>query len=207
MTAPTTDLMWEPTRAEGLRRLDDFAPASGRHYGEHRNSDLGPDDRTNVSTLSPYIRHRLVAEPEVAAAAIREHGPRGAERFLQEVGWRTYWKGWLELRPSAWQLYKEEVRRDLGRLDADATRDLLAATPAVDCLVEAGGAVVMRPLLLHSSRPADEPARRRVVHLEYAAAPLPGGLEWFEAVGRPEVVSRCRGGGGPAACGRARGFR
>lgn len=70
-----------------------------------------------------------------------------------------------------------------GRLDADATRDLLAATPAVDCLVDAGGAVVMRPLLLHSSRAADEPARRRVVHLEYAAAPLSGGLEWFEAVG------------------------
>ena len=119
MTAPSADLMWEPTRAEGLRRLDDFAGAAGRHYAEHRNSDLGPDDRTNVSTLSPYLRHRLVAEPEVAAAAIRAHGPRGAERFLQEVGWRTYWKGWLELRPSAWSLYQEEVRRDLDRLAAD----------------------------------------------------------------------------------------
>lgn len=38
----------------------------------------------------------------------------------------------------------------------------------------------MRPLLLHASSPALAPAHRRVLHLEYAAAPLPPGLEWHE---------------------------
>ena len=71
-----------------------------------------------------------------------------------------------------------------GRLDVATTRDWLARDSAVDCLVPVGGAVVMRPLILHSSRAAAEPDRRRVVHLEYAAAPLPAGLAWFEAVGR-----------------------
>ncbi len=115
----TDNLLWEPSRAEGLRRLADFAASTGRHYAEHRNHDLGPDDRTNVSTLSPYIRHRLVTEAEVARAAIEATGPRAAERFLQEVGWRTYWKGWLELRPQIWRSYFNEVRDDLGKLERD----------------------------------------------------------------------------------------
>ena len=72
-----------------------------------------------------------------------------------------------------------------GRLDAAAIRLAVAATPAVDCLVGRGGAVLMRPLILHSSRAATEPDRRRVIHLEYAAGPLPGGLAWFEAVAPP----------------------
>lgn len=71
-----------------------------------------------------------------------------------------------------------------GRLDVAATRGWLDRDSAVDCLVGRGGAVLMRPLLLHSSRAALEPDRRRVIHLEYAAGPLPGGLPWFEVVGR-----------------------
>ena len=53
------------------------------------------------------------------------------------------------------------------------------AAPAA-CLVSAGGALVMRPLLLHASFPASSARHRRVVHLEYAAGDLPGGLEWYE---------------------------
>jgi hypothetical protein len=52
---------------------------------------------------------------------------------------------------------------------------------AVICSVQRGDVLLMRPLLLHASSSAREPAHRRVVHLEFAADPLPGGLEWFEA--------------------------
>ncbi|WP_435005307.1 phytanoyl-CoA dioxygenase family protein [Tundrisphaera lichenicola] len=73
-----------------------------------------------------------------------------------------------------------------GRLDVEATRNQLAVQPAVECLVPRGGVVIMRPLLLHASSAATEPQRRRVLHLEYAAHPLPGGVEWFEVVERSE---------------------
>ncbi len=53
----------------------------------------------------------------------------------------------------------------------------------VTCSADAGDALVMRPLILHASPASAEPRRRRVVHLEFAADPLPGGLEWFEAEG------------------------
>jgi hypothetical protein len=41
--------------------------------------------------------------------------------------------------------------------------------------------LLMRPLLLHASSPAIMPQHRRVVHLEYAAEDLPGGLQWAVA--------------------------
>ncbi len=109
-----------PTRAAGLRRLEEFLPYAGRDYAEARNHDLGPDDRANVSTLSPYLRHRLIGEEEVAAAAIGRFGFRGAEKFLQEVLWRTYWKGWLEMRPGVWNDYRVEVRGLFDARERDA---------------------------------------------------------------------------------------
>lgn len=51
----------------------------------------------------------------------------------------------------------------------------------VTCEVLKGGILAMRPLLLHSSLPSQQPAHRRIVHLEFAAEELPGGLEWFRA--------------------------
>jgi ectoine hydroxylase-related dioxygenase (phytanoyl-CoA dioxygenase family) len=68
-----------------------------------------------------------------------------------------------------------------GKLDPSgiASRTARASTDAVDCLVAAGGVIVMRPLLLHASASGTGAGHRRVIHLEYAAEGLPGGLEWY----------------------------
>jgi Phytanoyl-CoA dioxygenase (PhyH) len=77
-----------------------------------------------------------------------------------------------------------------GKLDpgAIAAWTARANTHAVDCLVTAGGVVVMRPLLLHASASGTGPAHRRVIHLEYAAEPLPGGLQWYEPACTLETI-------------------
>ena len=67
-----------------------------------------------------------------------------------------------------------------GRLEAAEIRTWRARAVPEPCLVARGGAVLMRPLLLHASAPAQLPGHRRVVHLEFAAQPLPGGLEWLD---------------------------
>jgi len=64
-----------------------------------------------------------------------------------------------------------------GRLGAREIRQASTA-PAVSCTVGAGGVLLMRPLLLHASSAAQSPLHRRVIHLEFASGPLPGGLEW-----------------------------
>ena len=110
---------WIATRAEAHRRLEDFLPRAGRDYADSRNFDLGPLDRSNISVLSPYLRHRLLTEEEVVSAAIDRHGLRGAEKFVGETCWRTYWKGWLELRPDVWSDYRAEVARLVDSLGGD----------------------------------------------------------------------------------------
>lgn len=107
------------TRREGQRRLAAFLPRAGRAYARDRNYDLGPGDRSNVSTLSPFLRHRLVLEEEVVASVLDHHGQIASEKFLQEVCWRTYWKGWLELRPQVWSSYRQRTADLIGSLDRD----------------------------------------------------------------------------------------
>jgi len=65
-----------------------------------------------------------------------------------------------------------------GRLGAEQVQGWRADRAAVPTLVAAGGALLMRPLILHASSPSTVPAHRRVVHLDFAAGDLPGGLEW-----------------------------
>ena len=95
-------------RAEALLRLHHFVPHAGRDYAAGRNSDDGPDGNNQVSKLSPYLRHRLITEREVVAAVLRQHSLTAAEKYVQEVLWRTYWKGWLEMRPDVWRRYCAE---------------------------------------------------------------------------------------------------
>lgn len=97
-----------PTRAAGLEALEQFVPRAGRAYPRDRNHDTGPG-RENVSVLSPYIRHRLITEREVVAAVLARHRLGDSEKFVQEVFWRTYWKGWLEQNPEVWRRYRRDV--------------------------------------------------------------------------------------------------
>jgi len=92
------------TREAGLARLRHFAVKAGEEYASRRNHVPG-----TVSGLSPYIRHRLVSEEEVAREVLARHSYAAAEKFLQEVCWRTYWKGWLEMRPEVWFRYLNDL--------------------------------------------------------------------------------------------------
>lgn len=110
---------WIPTRAAGLERLAQFLPHAGRAYAERRNVDFGPQDRSNVSALSPWLRRRLITEDEVVAAVLARHDFAAAEKFIQEVAWRTYWKGWLELRPVMLERFDAERAALTAQLETD----------------------------------------------------------------------------------------
>jgi deoxyribodipyrimidine photo-lyase len=120
-------------RAGALDRLAAFAPRMGRDYAEGRNSDPGPGKRRDVSRLSPAVRHRLVTEAELVRAALDAHGAEAAEKFIQEVFWRSYWKGWLELRPGVWDAYREERDRDLPTAPRMALDRAMASGTGIAC--------------------------------------------------------------------------
>ena len=110
---------WTATRTEGEKIMAAFTPRMGRRYANGRNTDHGPGAHKAVSVLSPYVRRRLVTEQELVAAALAAHGPEDAEKFVQEVIWRGYFKGWLERRPQVWASYRSGLDADLAALDRD----------------------------------------------------------------------------------------
>ena len=117
------------TRKHALERLGSFLPTAA-DYANHRNFDDGPESRSGVSGLSPWIRTRLVTEEEVCRAVIARHGTGAPAKFLQEVAWRTYWKGWLEMRPQVWA----DFRRELGSMTPDeACRNAMAGRTGIGC--------------------------------------------------------------------------
>ena len=97
-----------PTRVAALARLEEFLPAAGRYAAERNYVRPG---HGNVSRLSPWVQKRLLLESEIVAAARDRWSFPAVEKFVQEVYWRTYWKGWLEQRPAAWTRWVEAVPR------------------------------------------------------------------------------------------------
>lgn len=116
----STAMEWTPSRKAGLTRLDDFAPRAGGRYASSRNYDFGPDKRTNVSALSPWLRRRMVSEQEVLDVVLARHPLEKSEKFVQEVYWRAYFKGWLERRPEIWRRYRRDLKEAAEALDANA---------------------------------------------------------------------------------------
>ena len=109
------------TRSAALEQLDDFLPRAGHRYARTRNYDHGPEQRDNVSGLSPFLRHRLLTEREVLEAVLARHSAASAEKFIQEVFWRTYFKGWLEHHPEVWHRYRGALGERHAALNEDAT--------------------------------------------------------------------------------------
>ena len=129
---------WAPTATTAKARLQQFLPKAGKRYAQERNFDLGKDDRRNVSALSPWIRHRLLLEQDVLRDVLAQHHPNDAEKFIAEVFWRGYFKGWLEHRPEVWRRYRQNVSELLGRLDKHAALSrrydqAVAGQTGIDC--------------------------------------------------------------------------
>ncbi len=102
---------FEASRAKALDKLNYFVENNLLEYSKLRNFDYGPDNRSNISCLSPYITHGIISEKEVIKKSLNKFSFSKNEKFIQEVLWRTYWKGWLELRPSVWTDFLIELKK------------------------------------------------------------------------------------------------
>ena len=96
---------FEPSREFAIKKLEDFIDKNLHEYSKLRNFDFGPEQRKNVSSISPYITHGILSETEVIKNSLKKFSFAKNEKFVQEVLWRIYWKGWLELRPMVWSDY------------------------------------------------------------------------------------------------------
>ena len=104
-------MKFDASRAAALNKLNNFVEENLAEYSKLRNFDFGPKKRTNVSCLSPYITHGVINEREIIEKSLSKFSFSKNEKFIQEVLWRTYWKGWLELRPNVWTDYLIELNK------------------------------------------------------------------------------------------------
>ncbi len=116
---------FEASRVKAIDKLNNFIEKNLSDYSRLRNFDFGPDKRDNVSCLSPYVTHGVLNEIEIIKKSLAKFSFSKNEKFIQEVLWRTYWKGWLELRPNVWTDYlvslnsiKEKFKVNKEYLDA-----------------------------------------------------------------------------------------
>ncbi len=118
-------MILEASRAKAVDQLNNFIEQNLTDYSKLRNFDFGPDNRSNISCLSPYITHGIINELEIIDKSLKKFSFAKNEKFIQEVLWRVYWKGWLELRPNVWSDYlielskvKDEFKNKENYLDA-----------------------------------------------------------------------------------------
>jgi len=104
-------MKFEASRAKAINQLNNFVENNLGEYSKLRNFDFGPEKRSNISCLSPYITHGIINEKEVIQKSLNKFSFSKNEKFIQEVLWRTYWKGWLELRPNVWADYLVELNQ------------------------------------------------------------------------------------------------
>ena len=102
-------MIFEASRAKAVDQLNNFVENNLSDYSKLRNFDFGPSNRTNISCLSPYITHGVINELELIDKSLKKFTFAKNEKFIQEVLWRVYWKGWLELRPNVWSDYLIEL--------------------------------------------------------------------------------------------------
>ena len=99
------------------KELNNFIQKDILSYSKNRNYDYGPERRSNVSVLSKYISHRVINEYDVIGSALSSYPLSKIEKYIQEVFWRIYWKGWLEHRPMVWSDYLSYTYSDNNNAD------------------------------------------------------------------------------------------
>ena len=102
----TSAMIFPSSRAAALDQLAAFLPKAALYARDRNHVQPG---HAAVSRLSPAIRHRLISEDEVAATILGKHSASRVEKFVQEIYWRRYWKGWLSLRPQVWRDYLDSL--------------------------------------------------------------------------------------------------
>ena len=120
-------------RDEALNRLEDFSNNNLGKYAADRNFDPGPENRNNTSLLSQYISHRIIDEQDTIRSAYQKFPFKKIEKFVQEVFWRTYWKGWLEMRPQVWDDYNQDLNNLQNELNSSNYKEAIEGNTKIPC--------------------------------------------------------------------------
>ena len=74
-------------------------------YSSKRNYDYGPKEDSSVSKISHFVTHRILLEYKLINEVNKKYKSSKVNKYLEEIFWRIYWKGWLENHASLWDYF------------------------------------------------------------------------------------------------------
>jgi ectoine hydroxylase-related dioxygenase (phytanoyl-CoA dioxygenase family) len=194
----------------GLRNLTDIVPEVVelvRHPGvaDLVESVLGPDAfmvRATLFDKTPSANWGVFWHQDLTIAVQEKHPCDGFSAWTRKSGIHCVQPPAAVMQKVlAVRLHLDDCRASNGalkvlpgshKLDRLSTARIAAQQKKCGetvCEVAAGGAILMRPLLLHASSPMDDVASRRVIHFEFAAFELPAPLRWkYRIPCRPQAL-------------------
>ncbi len=101
----------EFTRSEAKKQLNYFIENKLASYSKLRNFVIDNKNKSTTSFLSPFITHGVLTESEIINESLKKLPFNKCEKFINEVLWRIYWRGWLELRPQLWTDYVNNLKK------------------------------------------------------------------------------------------------
>ena len=93
------------TKIAAKAQLSYFIENKLATYSKLRNFIVDNENKSTTSFLSPYITHGILNETEIIKESLKKHSFSKCDKFISEVLWRVYWRGWLEIRPKVWRDY------------------------------------------------------------------------------------------------------
>ncbi len=97
------------SKSEALSQMHSFVESKADRYQEMRNYDFGKLENNFVSGLSPAISRRIITEEVFLKTILSSFSFNKVEKLIQEICWRTYWKGYLENRSQIWTNYLTDL--------------------------------------------------------------------------------------------------
>ncbi len=94
-------------RQKALRKLTDWMPNAVSSYQTVRNYDLS--NKQTTSRISHHMSSGLISEMDVINCAKGYSIPFKNNKFIEEIFWRVYFRGYFETHPSVWSAYKREL--------------------------------------------------------------------------------------------------
>ena len=106
-------MLFKPELSFSKNLLSEFVENKINNYSKYRNFDYGVTNRSNVSLLSPYISHKTLLEFDILESILTKYPYKKVDKFIDEIFWRIYWRGWLEMRPKVW----DDFVYNLGKIE------------------------------------------------------------------------------------------
>ena len=101
----------EYTRNEAKKKLAYFIENKLVNYSKLRNFNFDNQNQLTTSFLSPYVSHGVLSEIEIINESLKKHSFLRCQKFIDEIFWRIYWRGWLELRPKLWDNFIIDLKK------------------------------------------------------------------------------------------------